>query len=431
MIDGVGDVSIPELSYKTPLQAANLPTLDSLARMGVNGLMDPVEPGLACGSDTAHLSILGYDPRSYYRGRGAFECMGAGLDMIAGDIAFKSNFATWDPETNVVVHRRADRDVESLGPALCAAIDGVQLKSFPDHRVSVKYATEHRCGVRVRGPRLSDSITGTDPLKDGRPLVSCLPTIGSESNQDAIMTSNLVNELHVAFHEVLRSHEINRQRSLEGKNSANCVLLRGAGIRLDVPQFLEQHRCRGFVIAPTCIIAGLGASVGLDIVDAAGATGDYHTNLMAKADAAVAAFLDDSKNYNFGLIHVKAVDDAGHDFRIDLKVKFLEKIDDMIGHLRRRLCTALPDAAMSFVVTGDHSTPVRSGDHSYEPVPFVFAKVCGATAMEPDTVTAFDEISAASGVLGRFTGSSVMPLSRQHMVQQIGGVLRRESGGVL
>lgn len=89
LIDGLGDVSLPQLNYMTPLQVANTPNLDAIASAGVNGLMDPVEAGLACGSDTAHLSLLGYDPRIYYRGRGAFESMGAGLAMSPGDIAFK------------------------------------------------------------------------------------------------------------------------------------------------------------------------------------------------------------------------------------------------------------------------------------------------------------------------------------------------------
>lgn len=89
LIDGVGDVSLPRFGYKTPLQAAKVPHLDAIASAGVNGLMDPVEVGLGCGSDTAHLSLLGYDPRVYYRGRGAFESMGAGLAMSPGDIAFK------------------------------------------------------------------------------------------------------------------------------------------------------------------------------------------------------------------------------------------------------------------------------------------------------------------------------------------------------
>lgn len=89
LIDGLGDVSLPRFGYKSPLQVANIPNMDAIASAGINGLMDPVEVGLACGSDTAHLSILGYDPRVYYRGRGAFESMGAGLAMSPGDIAFK------------------------------------------------------------------------------------------------------------------------------------------------------------------------------------------------------------------------------------------------------------------------------------------------------------------------------------------------------
>ena len=89
--------------------------------------MDPVEPGLACGSDTAHLSLFGYDPRKYYRGRGAFESMGAGLDMAPGDIAFKCNFATVDVTSGLVLRRRADRRFEDIGPVLCAALDGMWL----------------------------------------------------------------------------------------------------------------------------------------------------------------------------------------------------------------------------------------------------------------------------------------------------------------
>lgn len=91
LIDGLGDVSLPGLRRRTPLQAARAAHLDAVASGGASGLLDPVEPGLACGSDTAHLSLLGYDPRLYYRGRGAFESMGAGLPMSPGDIAFKVN----------------------------------------------------------------------------------------------------------------------------------------------------------------------------------------------------------------------------------------------------------------------------------------------------------------------------------------------------
>lgn len=148
MIDGLGDVSVPSLNNETPLQHAKTPNMDMLVKHGLCGLMDPVEPGLACGSDTAHLSILGYDPRKYYAGRGSFETMGAGLEMERGDIAFKCNFATLDRETNIVVSRRADRHFEDVGPILCDYLDNTKVPSFPDYQITVKYATEHRYNVK-------------------------------------------------------------------------------------------------------------------------------------------------------------------------------------------------------------------------------------------------------------------------------------------
>ncbi|KAF4352323.1 hypothetical protein G4B88_000926 [Cannabis sativa] len=230
LIDGLGDVSLPRLGLKTPLQAAKIPNLDAIASAGVNGLMDPVEVGLGCGSDTAHLSLLGYDPRVYYRGRGAFESMGAGLAMSPGDIAFKSNFATLDEETGVVISRRADRHFEEEGPILCAALDGMKLPSFPQYEVRVRYATEHRCGVVVKGPKLSGNISGTDPLKDNRLL---LKAEALDDTDEARHTANVVNELSKEISRILISHPLNAKRASEGKNIANIVLLRGCGIRIE------------------------------------------------------------------------------------------------------------------------------------------------------------------------------------------------------
>ena len=81
MIDGLGDHSHPSKNNKTPLQLAVTPNMDFLASQGIFGLHDPVSSGLACGSDTAHMSIFGYDPLKLYDGRGSFESMGAGLSM--------------------------------------------------------------------------------------------------------------------------------------------------------------------------------------------------------------------------------------------------------------------------------------------------------------------------------------------------------------
>eukprot|EP00742_Colponemidia_sp_Colp-10_P007098 GILJ01007621.1.p1 GENE.GILJ01007621.1~~GILJ01007621.1.p1 ORF type:complete len:464 (+),score=62.91 GILJ01007621.1:43-1392(+) len=433
LIDGIADVAVPVLEYKTPLQAANIPAFDAIAAAGVNGLMDPVEPGLACGSDTAHMSIFGYDPRLYYKGRGGFESMGAGLYMEKGDIAFKCNFATVDPLTKLVVRRRVDRHFPDWGLPLCDFLNGLKLPSFPDCEVSVQWATEHRCGLRVRGPNLCGDSTGTDPLKDNLPLLTAEPTPEATDMFKAQRTSQLINELSETIHTMLSSHPINIERIQKGLPPANIVLLRGCGERIDVPTFLERHGLHAFMIAPTAIIAGLGLSVDMKLVKVKGATGDYHTDLLAKAQGAVTLLTggsvqDDNGNetagpFDFGFVHVKAVDDAGHDKNVQAKVAYLEKANAMVGSILKGLAEAEATGSDKYiaVVTGDHSTPVIYGDHSHEPVPFAIARVSEAYrflsesgAVSPsctaDCVKTFDEVAARDGFLGRFTGAQIMNL---------------------
>ncbi|KAG5411899.1 hypothetical protein IGI04_008218 [Brassica rapa subsp. trilocularis] len=446
LIDGLGDVSIPRLGYKTPLQAANIPNLDAIASAGINGLMDPVEVGLGCGSDTAHLSLMGYDPRVYYRGRGAFESMGAGLAMSPGDIAFKV--------------RRADRHFEEEGPILCAALDGMKLPSFPEYEVRVRYATEHKCGVVVKGPKLSGNISGTDPLKDNRLLLEAKPL---DESEEAKHTAKVVNELSREISRILVSHPVNAKRLSQGKNVANLVLLRGCGIRIEVPPFEEKHGLWPCMVAPTKIIAGLGMSLGIDILEAPGATGDYRTLLTSKAVAianALSAPLNPCPNvfvpgedghkpgrsdgYDFGFLHIKAT---------LFKVRGLEAVDKAIRQLAKQLWQAETSTNYQYFlcVTGDHSTPVEYGDHSFEPVPFTMcrlrefvAAVGGEAALLEtslehfplptvvesgeyvagkeedgerretpeavggDSVVELNEIAAARGCLGRFHGGEMM-----------------------
>lgn len=212
------------------------------------------------------------------------------------------NFAYLNRETGDVELRRADRNFEDVGPTLCEMLDGLAIPGFPDHSVAVKYATEHRCGVRVRGPGLSDTVAGTDPLKDNLPLrTSC----ALDSTPEAAFTAGLVNALSRRMTEMLQGHEINRTRIQQGKPPANCVLLRGCGARIEMPTFSDHHGLSAFMIAPTCLIRGLGMCLEMDIIDVPGGTGDYHTNLSAKASFALSALRDKERNYDLGFVHVK------------------------------------------------------------------------------------------------------------------------------
>jgi len=337
----------------------------------LNGLLDPVEPGLACGSDTAHMSLFGYDPRLYYRGRGAFESMGAGMEMLPGDIAFKSNFAVLDEGSGRVVKRRADRHFEVEGPLLCGDLNGRVIPGFDGkYTLYVRYATEHRCGVVIRGPGLTDGIHGTDPLVDGRDLLRALPVYDT---CEAMHTANVVNAASDYIRRVLKDHPVNRARREQGKDEANVVLLRGCGCRLSLENFNDMY---GFenscMVAPTKIIAGVGMCVGMTVLHVPGATGDYRSDFHSKAVSMASAMI---QTYDFGFLHVKAVDDASHDKNAGLKVACIHVVDAMIGQLVRMLYDAGEDAVIA--VTGDHSTPVEYGDHSHEPVPVAMSTVYG------------------------------------------------------
>jgi len=337
------------------------------------------------------MSLFGYDPRQLYRGRGAYESMGAGLLMQPGDIAFKCNFATLDPDSKIVLHRRADRRFEQEGPILCSALNNLQVPGYPEHTIFVKYATEHRCGVVVRGPGLTDTVSGTDPLKDNLPLQTSLPV--DPTCREAIHTAKVITAVDELIRSVLEKHPVNEERRRVGKYPANVVLLRGCGCRLALTPFAQLHAMRPCIVSPTKIIAGLGMCAEMDVLDVPGTTGDYRTLFHRKAEAVAEALCRQNDNYEFAFLHVKAVDDAGHDRGLDLKVKYLEVVDTMVGQLLRLLWQAekennsqvkienvennksAKDPQFTIVVTGDHSTPVEFGDHSHEPVPFAIAHV--------------------------------------------------------
>lgn len=168
--DGLGDRPCPELEGLTPLEAASTPTLDRLAREGECGLMDPIAPGIRGGSDTGHLSILGYDPLVCYTGRGPFEAMGIGLDVRGGDLSFRCNFATVD-DRMVVLDRRAGRITEGTRE-LAAAIDEPQ---FEDVTCLFKESIAHRAALVMRGPGLGVEVSDVDPHVEGVPIHTAEP----------------------------------------------------------------------------------------------------------------------------------------------------------------------------------------------------------------------------------------------------------------
>jgi len=387
IFDGLGDRPVKELGNKTPLQTASTPNLDWFAANGACGLLDPIGPGIRPGSDTSHLALFGYDPEKVYSGRGPFEAAGVGIDVRPGDVAFRINFATVDQDGKIR-DRRAGRLKEGTAE-LAKALDGQVIDRV---QVFFRAGTEHRASLVLRGKDLSPEVTDTDPHEEGAPVLE-----SQGKSPLARHTAHVLNEFTRFAHKALDLHPVNEGRRRAGLRPANMVLARGAGVFPAIPSMEKRWGMRCAGIAGVAIVRGICRSLGMDVLDVPGATGGLDTDMVAKAAAAVNAL----REYDFVAVNVKAPDICGHDGLALEKLKVLERIDAMMGHLRASLG---PDTIVA--LTADHSTPVSLKEHSGDPVPLaVFGE-----GVRVDAVTTYDEVAVASGSLGRLRGMDLLPV---------------------
>lgn len=387
IFDGLADRPVKELGNKTPLEAAPKPNLDWFASNGMNGLLDPVGPGIRPGSDTSHLALFGYDPFKVYTGRGPFEAAGVGIELQKGDVALRCNFATVDGDL-ILTDRRAGRIREGTED-LAAALDGMKLGRV---KVVFRAGTEHRAALVFRGKGLSPRITDTDPHEEGRPILLSKPL---ESHAKA--TAKALNAFTRKAYDILNEHPVNQARVAKGEAPANMVVSRGAGIAPDLEPVPTKLGVKAAGIAGVALIKGMFRAVGMDVIEVAGATGGLDTDMVAKAEAALKAL----ETYDLVVVNVKAADLCGHDGLALEKIKVVERIDQMMGRVKAGLG---PDVILA--LTADHSTPCAVKDHSGDPVPVsIFGE-----GLRVDEVPHFDERSVSRGCLGRVCGKDLMPM---------------------
>ena len=378
----------------SPLECAHTPALDYLARYGLQGMLDPMAPGLACGSDTAHMNLLGYPPHLFYPGRGVLEAIGMGLNVSSRDLCFKCSFSTLDTQTGIVLRRCCDPNFSFEALKLCQEIKETfraGLPHFPQHSLDIAHAGMHRCGLVLRGPHLSPEISGTDPLRDYAPLLEC---------HGDRYTSNIVMAAHRALHRFLHAHKINRSRRKQGKPPANILLFRGGGqLAKNIPRFPLQP---AYALTTSVVVAGVCEVVGMKVIRPRTLKTEDNFSILTRD------FLYHLPSHVFGLLHLKMTDDASHLGDEHLKCRLLEKIDrEVIFRLLQSFygCQDLREGGvihhpMPFTspsslkktetvrreilkrrnhekrqpvlaVTGDHSTPCCVGEHTSDAVPFV------------------------------------------------------------
>ena len=407
LLDGVGDLPHPDLDGKTPLEAANTPTLDKIASNGAIGEVISVGKGIAPESDIAVFNMLGYKfNHTEYVGRGVIEAIGIGIDFKDGDLALRGNYSTLNKE-GIIIDRRAGRHIEKEDA--CAIAKEIEEKikfSHPDTSVVVSPTIGHRVTVRVRvnSQKLSAKITNTDPaysniggmgvakaVGDFLKIEKCLPLEGTE---DSKFTANLVNEFSDQSIEIMKESKINKKRQEQNKKQLSCILLRDAGNKYpDVIPINEKFAMKFSCIVDMPVELGISEVLKMKTFEAGGLT-DYEEKARVAADA--------MKTQNAIYVHLKGPDEYGHDGDAIGKTKNIEEIDQRFF---KTLVENIDSSKVAIIISADHSTPCINKGHSDDPVPVLVS----GDFIKNDGTTRMTEEQAKKGSIGLLQGAEVVP----------------------
>lgn len=389
--DGMADHAVERLGGKTLLQYAKTPYMDLLAKEGRTGRLLTVPEGFPPGSEVANTAILGYDLNKVYEGRGPLEAASIGYEMRPDDMAIRCNIITLE-DGRIITHnggnlQTVDADMlirylnEHLGNERVQFITGIQYR----HLLVIRGGSKH----------IVCSPPHDHPNEEWRPLL-VKPEENAPIEDDRMSakeTADLINDLIVRSQELLANHPYNLERKARGERQANSIWPWSGGYRPNMQTLQEQFPQvkSGSVISAVDLIRGIGHYAGLDIIEVEGATGLFDTNYEGKTAAA----LDALRRQDFVFVHVEASDEAGHDGDLELKLQTIENLDRrMVGPIYEKVKTW--DEPVCICVLPDHPTPVEMRIHVSEPVPFLIWH----QGIEPDEVTAYDEVSCVSGSYG-------------------------------
>ena len=387
----MADYPIPEIGNKTPLQVAQKPNMDAIAAKGQNGLLTTVPFESKPGSDTAILSVLGYDPRKFSPARGALEAAARGIKLGAHDAAFRCNLIT--VEEGKIADYSAGHVTTKEAEQLIAAMK----KAF-EKPGEIEFFTglDYRHFLVLRNLAETDLIECTPPHDViGAEISTVLPTTKSAKMENAVP---LLRETILASKVLLEAHPVNVARARAGKKLGNMIWPWGGGGKPTFPSFMDRYGLRAAVISAVDLVKGIGVYTGMKVINVAGATGLYDTNYEGKAEAALRALEENDLVF----IHVEAPDEAGHERDIVKKVKAIEDLDKrLLGKL-----LAGVEELYAVAVLPDHPTPISVGTHTRDAVPFAIA----SPFLAGDSVQRFDEFSAKNGTFGLVEKKSLVSL---------------------
>lgn len=350
IIDGAADRPLPQRVGKTCLELAHTPNLDAMAQEGVVGMVRTVPPGLPPHSACACMSVLGYDPKVYYKGRAGIEAKSMGIPVGEGEVVFRCNLVAvrdgrmWSYSSGYITTEEARQLISALDEALGS--DNIHFYPGVSYR--------HICKLKGHEDTLLAECTLPHDITD-KPVAQYLPRgQGSELLRDLMKRSEAV----------LRDHPVNIERRSRGDIPATTIwLFWGSGRVSDMPPFRQVYGLSAALTSGVDLPRGLAKILGMDVLDIPGVTDGLENDYAAQATGALNA-LDD---HDLVVIHIEAPDKAAHAGSIDDKVEAIQRIDrEVIGRFR-----SWQGDDLRLLVLPDHPTPIEVRTHTADPVPFL------------------------------------------------------------
>jgi 2,3-bisphosphoglycerate-independent phosphoglycerate mutase len=367
--DGAADEPLKQLDNKTILEAAQTPNMDKISSQGRQGLVRTIPKDMEPGSDVAQMSILGYDPRQYYCGRAPIEAVARNIELSPTDWVFRCNFVTI-----------ADGKMEDHSAGHISTEEAGQLiKELNDHfgngQMRFYAGVSYRHLLVFKGVEFD---VQTYPPHDhiGKPIEKILPRGKG---------ADVLRDLMARSQQLFANHDINKVRKDLGENQVSSIWLWGQGQKTQMQQFKQRFGISGAAVTAVDLVRGLAKLIGFDLIEVAGATGFVDTNYTGKGSAAIEAL----EKYDLVFVHIEAPDEASHNGSVELKKKAVEQIDKyIVGPVLEALQNY---KSWRILVMPDHPTPIRTGAHSTEAVPFAMA----GTNVSGILHTTFSEANAA------------------------------------
>ena len=351
----MADRPIAELGDQTPLAYAETPTMDQLAAVSEIGMVHTIPDGMKPGSDTANLSVLGYNPRIYYSGRSPLEALSIGVDMKDTDIALRCNLVTLSEEEEnyedrtIIDHSSGEISTADAAVLLDAVREGLENETYKFY-----VGTSYRHLLIWDRGEVVELTQPHDVLGQ---------TIGQYLPEDAVL-----REMMKKSYDILVNHPINVERKKKGLNPANSCWFWGAGTKPALSSFEEKTHLKGAMISAVDLLKGIAVGASMKVIEVEGANGGLNTNYEGKAQAAIDVLT--KEGYDFAYIHVEAPDEMGHQGSVERKVKAIEYLDSrVIKPVKEGLEAAGEDFRM--LVLPDHPTPVCMRTHSSDSVPYL------------------------------------------------------------